>query len=230
MSNCIEGITGEADIAKFWRGHYGSLLNSSLNTTNKESVCDSFKNILFSDGMLVSVNEVLKLVDNLESNKSAGMDGLNGECMKNADVILSVLLSFCFTCMLKHSYLPHAMLDSVIIPLVKNKCGDLSDKNNYRPIAISCIISKVFENIILHRIEDYLWTTDNQFGFKAHHSTDLCVYALTEFIEYFKSRSTSVYVTFLDASKAFDKINHWLLFKKMIDRQMPLYLVKIVCY
>ena len=96
ISNCIEGITGEADIAKFWRDHYGSLLNSSLNTTSKESVCDSFKNILFSDGMLVSVNEVLKLVDNLESNKSAGMDGLNGECMKNADVILSVLVSFCF--------------------------------------------------------------------------------------------------------------------------------------
>ena len=75
--------------------------------------------------MLVSVNEVLKLVDNLESNESAGMDGLNGEYMKNADVILSVLLSFCFTCMLKHSYLPPAMLDSVIIPLVKNNCGDL---------------------------------------------------------------------------------------------------------
>ena len=91
MSNCIESITGEADIAKFWRDHYGSLLNSSLNTTSKESVCDSFKSILFSDGMLVSVNEVLKLVDNLESNKSSGMDGLNGECMKNADVILFVL-------------------------------------------------------------------------------------------------------------------------------------------
>ena len=67
----------------------------------------------------VSVNKVLKVVYNLESNKSAGMNGLNG--MKNADVILSVLLSFCFTCMLKHSYLPPAMLDSVIIPMVKNK-------------------------------------------------------------------------------------------------------------
>ena len=32
------------------------------------------------DGMLVSVNEVLKLLDDLVSNKSAGMDGLNGEC------------------------------------------------------------------------------------------------------------------------------------------------------
>ena len=62
------------------------------------------------------------------------------------------------------------------------------------------------------------------------HSTDLCIYALSEFIEYFKSRSTSVYVAFLDASKAFDKISHWTLFRKLIDRGVPLYLVIILCY
>ena len=35
MSNCIEGVTGDADIAKFCRDHYGSLLNSALNTSSK---------------------------------------------------------------------------------------------------------------------------------------------------------------------------------------------------
>ena len=113
-----------------------------------------------------------------------------------------------------------------------NKCSDLSDISNYWPIAIYCILLKILENVFLQRIEEYLWTTDNQFGFKAHHSTDLCVhvyYALTDFIKHFKNRSTSVYVAFLDASKAFDKINHWLLFKKLIERQMPLYLVTIFC-
>ena len=230
LSNCINGITGEGDIANLWKNHYSILLNSSEDDSSKDFVYDSFKNISFNQEMHVTVNEVLSLVHSLESGKSAGLDGLNGECLKYADVILSVLLSFCFTCMFKHSYLPSAMLDSVIIPLVKNKCGDLSDISNYRPIAISCIVSKIFENVILLRIEEYLWTTDNQFGFKAHHSTDLCVYALTEFIEHFKNRSTSVYLAFLDASKAFDKINHWLLFKKLIERQMPLYLVTILCY
>ena len=150
--------------------------------------------------------------------------------IKFADPILALLLSICFTCMFKHSYLPVSMLDSVVVPLVKNKNGDLSDKNNYRPIALSSTISKVFENIILHRLEEYLWTTDNQFGFKSGHSTDLCVYALTEFIEYLKRRSTSVYVAFLDASKAFDKINHWVLFKKLLNRGVPIYLVKVLCY
>ena len=57
-----------------------------------------------------------------------------------------------------------------------------------------------------------------------------CNRGLTEFIEYFKSRSTSVHVAFLDASKAFDKISHWTLFKKLIDRCVPLYLVVILCY
>ena len=140
------------------------------------------------------------------------------------------ILSIRFTCMFTNSYMPSSMIKSIIVPLVKNKCGNLADKNNYRPIALSSIASKVFEHVILCRLKEYLWTNDNQFGFNPSHSTDLCVYALTEFIEYFKSRSTSIYVAFLDASKAFDKISHWTLFKKMIDRDVPIYLVKILCY
>ena len=83
-------------------------------------------------------------------------------------------------------------INSVIIPLIKNKCGDQIDKNNSRAIALSSIISKVFEHILAEQLEIYLWTNDNQFGFKSGHSTDLCIYALTESIEYFKSRSPSV--------------------------------------
>ena len=45
-----------------------------------------------------------------------------------------------------------------------------------------------------------------------------------------KSRSTSVYVAFLDVSKAFDKISHWTLYKKLIDRCVSLCLVMILYY
>ena len=69
------------------------------------------------------------------------------------------------------------MINSIIIPLIKNKCGDQTDKNNYRPIALSSIISKVFEFIIAERLEVYLWTNDNQFDFKLGHLTDHCIYA-----------------------------------------------------
>ncbi len=230
LSTCVDGVTGESDIADMWKTHYSNLLNSSSNTQRKGTVCDSFSTLCFNQGMYVSVDEVIRLVKQIPLGKASGKDGLNAESLKYANILLSVLLSFCFSCMFKHSYIPSSMLDSVIVPLVKNKCGDLSDKNNYRPIALSSIVSKVFEKVILERLEEYLWTADNQFGFKASHSTDLCVYALTEFIEYFKSRSSSVFVAFLDASKAFDKLNHWILFEKLIDRHVPIYLVKILCF
>ena len=129
-----------------------------------------------------------------------------------------------------HGYLPQGLMDTKIIPLVKNKCGKLSDKNNYRPVAISNSLSKVFELILLDRCEEYLWTSGNQFGFKANHSTEMCIYALHEFIDYYRSRSTYVYVTFLVASKAFDRINHWLLFDKLLKREMPCYIVRILVY
>ena len=80
--------------------------------------------------MHVSVTEVLSLVHNLENGKSAVLDGLTGECLKYADVISLVLLSLCFTCMFKHSYLPSAMLDSVITSLAKNKYDNDNDNDN----------------------------------------------------------------------------------------------------
>ena len=166
----------------------------------------------------------------LPTGKSSGLDSLSGESMKHAHPLLCFLVSICFTSMFKHCYMPQSMINSVIIPIIKNKSGDFTDKNNYRPIALSSIISKVFEHTIVIRLEEYLCTNDNQFGFKSGHSTDLCIYALSEFIEYFRSRSTSVYVAFIDASRAFDKISHWTLFKKLIDRHDHLYLVLILCY
>ena len=230
LSDCVAGVTRETAIADMWRDHYEELLNSSASSHEKEDLLEHFKSISSHVGMQVTMLEVLRIVKDLPNAKSFGLDGHNGESLKYAHLLLCLLLSIGFTCMFKHCHIPQCMINSVIIPLTKNKCDGHTDKNNYRPIALSNIISKVFEHIIAEQLEVYLWTNDNQFGFKSGHSTDLCIYALTEFIEYFKSRSTSVYVAFLDASKAFDKISHWTLFRKLIDRDVPLYLVIILCY
>ena len=71
------------------------------------------------------------------------------------------------------------MIKTPIVPIVKNKCGNISESNNYRPIALATIISKLFESVLLLKCEDYLSTCSNLFGFKKGHSTDLCIYALT---------------------------------------------------
>ena len=59
------------------------------------------------------------------------------------------------------------MIETTIVPIVKNKCVRLSD----RPIALATIMSKVFESVLLLKCETYLDTCDNQFSFKSKHST-----------------------------------------------------------
>ena len=45
------------------------------------------------------------------------------------------------------------------------------------------ITSKLLESVLLLKCSDYLTTCDNQFGFKASHGTDMCIYTLKEFID-----------------------------------------------
>ena len=117
-----------------------------------------------------------------------------------------------------------------IIPILKNKNGDTSAKSNYRPIAIVTAMSKIFE-LCLSRIMDvYLFTSDNQFGFKQKHSADLCIYTVKSIIQYYNYYSSPVYTCFLDASKAFDRINHWTMFKQLILRNVPSILIRILCF
>ena len=105
------------------------------------------------------------------------------------------------------------MIKTTIVPVIKNKCGNLADSKNYRPIAIATIVSTLYESTILYKCKDFLNTCENQFGFKRKHSTEFCIYTLKEFIDYCKQRSTTIFVTFLGASKTFDKIDFWLLFQ-----------------
>ena len=63
---------------------------------------------------------------------------------------------------LAYSFLPQSLLDTTIVPVIKNKCGSLTDSNNYRPIAIATISSKLLESVILMKCEEYLFTSDNQ--------------------------------------------------------------------
>ena len=230
QANCIDGVTGEQNIAEHWKSYYENIFNCISDVSNKEYVLSDLNTCSGEECLTVTADEVDKIICNLKKSKAVGPDNLTSESLIYANFNISIILSMCFNTMLKHSYMPASLLESVIVPLVKNKCGNLSDSNNYRPIAIANCISKVFEGVLLNRLEEFLWTCDSQFGFKPGHSTDMSVYILHEFIDYYKQKSTSVFVTFLDASKAFDKINHWTLFRKLIDRHVPLYLVKILLF
>ena len=57
------------------------------------------------------------------------------------------------------------MLSIVLVPVIKNKSRRITYSDNYLPIALASIVSKVVEKVILNRISEFLLTTCNQFGF-----------------------------------------------------------------
>ena len=130
--------------------------------------------------MRVTANEIHDAISSLPINEAAGSDNLCSENLKycTCSKRLPLLSSMLFTSLLVNGHLPEDFTLSILIPVIKNKSGDISERNKYRLIAIACVISKVLEIILRSRCEEYLTTTDYQFGFKSKHSTDMCIYTL----------------------------------------------------
>ena len=84
--------------------------------------------------------------------------------------------------------------------------------------------------LIISKYGEFFDTRCNQFGFKKKHSTDMAVFALKEVINYYNSMSSPVYACMLDSSKAFDRVNHYHLFDKLLKRGMPKLLVRLLFY
>ena len=97
--------------------------------------------VQYDNNMSVLSSDVSKIIGELKYGKVSGSDNICVEYDK-----LSILMSLCFSTCLCHGYLPPHMIETTIVPIVKNKCGNLSDSNNYRPIALATIMSKVFES------------------------------------------------------------------------------------
>ena len=118
----------------------------------------------------------------------------------------------------------------VIIPLLKCKSKDPEDVNNYRPTAIVTAICKVLEQVLLSRLARYLWTAVSQFGFKKAHGTGISIFALKQTVDFYHNQDILVYMCFLDAKKTFDRVNHWTLANKLLDRNEPLHVVKLFIF
>ena len=84
----------------------------------------------------------------------------------------------CLTCSFVHGILPDSMISLILVPVIKDKAGKITSKDNYRPIALASLVSKVVEIIVLYRLSGYLLTNPNQFGFKKKLGTDQCIYVL----------------------------------------------------
>ncbi len=90
------------------------------------------------------------------------------------------------------------MLSVLLVPVIKNKAGIVGNLDNHRSIALASLLSKVQEKNLLDRLNVFINFTDNQFGCKAKHGTDLCIYALKEIVNKYRDNNASVFMCFID--------------------------------
>ena len=102
-------------------------------------------------------------------------------------------------------------MKTLLVPIIKSKTSDSSFRNNYQPITLVTTASKLFEICIFKILEIYFVIHNQQFGSKSKFSTDMCIFTVKSIIKYYTNQNTTLYTCFLDASKAFSRINHWTI-------------------
>jgi len=75
---------------------------------------------------------------------------------------------------------------------------------------------------------EYISSDNLQFGFKRSLSCSHAVFTLRTVCDYFNDRGSNVYIASLDASKAFDKVDHARLFSLLISRKVPLTFINVI--
>ena len=180
--------------------------------------------------LLVSIEDVTHAIEKLDINKAYGSDGIFSEHLKYESNVLKPLLAVCFASFISRGFLPESMSSVVLVPVIKDKAGKISYNDNYRPIALASVISKLVEVIILDITEMYMNTKPNQFGFKRKHGTDQCIHVIKETTHLYRRLNGTVFVCFPDASKAFDRANHITLSKQLGARDVSGYILRILIY
>ena len=194
--------------------HFKSLLNSSYSSPLQW--CMVFKIDPFLDSPLEPF-ELYSAIKLLKKNKSPGPDGIPYEFFQNApECFISDLLSI-YNFIFLHETVPNAFKESIIVPLFKK--GDPNLCSNYRGLSLINASCKIFNLVLLNRINEWLDNhkilNEYQAGFRKDYSTVDNIFNLVNLVKLNSLKSKYTYAFFVDFSCAFDTVPRNSLFYKL---------------
>lgn len=221
----IDGHSDPKNIANKFKEHFfvRSPLGPSISLLNTGPTGDGLN-------LRISATAVAQVIRQMSRGKSPGHDGLSIEHLQYAGPHIARVLAMFYSLCISHSYLPEPLMKTIVVPIVKNKTGDISDINNYRPISLATIVAKVLDSVLDAQLAEYIALHDNQFGFRSQLSTESAILCMKHAVKYYTRRGTPVYACFLDLSKAFDLVCYDILWRKLQELGLPFELINILKY
>ena len=166
---------------------------------------------------LITVHETQKFIDNLSSSKANGAGEISVKVLKLVSPVFVQPLTRLINLSIQSGCFPTKWKMACITPLFKDGARDCRD--NYRPISVLFILSKVCEKHVAASFMDYLVKTgllyELQSAFRTGHSTESALISLTDQILFNLDEDKLSGTVFVDFRKAFDVVDHQLLLTKL---------------
>ena len=173
-----------------------------------------------------SLQDVVDLCSKSRLTTALGSDNISPHFLRRGGDTLHKALFLLFSICSRHGLIPSSFRHAHVVTLYKGD-GDANDANNYRPIAITSVIARMYERLhmseLLRHMKSRGIPSTAQFGFTKQRSTHDAVYRLLSTI--YDTINTGVGdftpTVFIDISKAYDKV--WidgLLYKLHHDCQI----------
>ena len=160
--------------------------------------------------------EVVTILLLLDDNKSTGISSIPTKLLKiAAPIIVPYLVSIINLSFIKGTF-PKLMKLAKILAIFKS--GSRSDVNNYRPISLLSVFSKILEKLMHNRLYSFLKQNNViynfQFGFQKNKSTQHSLIEIVEVRNCIENKKYGCGI-FIDLKKAFDTVNHDILLRKL---------------
>ena len=230
LPNSVDNISGDSNVSEHFRNIYYNIYNVHLTNMDLfEAIETNISNENFVWLDKITPELVSKLIGRLNNGKNDQFFNFKSDGLKLSKDIISIPLAKILKAFLVHGYATDLFLSCSLIPLIKDNRKSKTVSNNYRLIAISSLVLKLMDLLMLELFSPNLKVSNMQFGFQTNSSTTLCSWTLKESINFFTNRGSPVYLCLLDMTKAFDHVKLDLLFKKLRDR-MPGVFLRFLIY
>jgi hypothetical protein len=165
----------------------------------------------------VTEGQMKKSLNSVNVNKSTGLDSMSAKFLRIATPVLARHLCKVINISISTGVFPDLWKHAKIIPIYKS--GKCTDMNNYRPISILAILSKIIESHVHNAFYEFLCSFNlisiHQSGFRKNHSCETGLAALISKWHRHIDNNDMIGCINIDLRKAFDLINHDILLKKL---------------